>query len=81
MLDIKCRIDRATAAERIRSHGIPCQPSSLAKAATYGYGPPYVLAGGRAYYLPEDCDTYAASLVSRSIRRAADAQKAVEVAA
>ena len=76
MTDIYKRIGRPEAAERIRSHGVPCQPSSLAKAATEGSGPPYVLMGGRAYYLPEDCDAYAQSRISLPIRRAADAHRA-----
>ncbi len=62
-------LSRHDAARRVRElYGIPCEPSSLAKYATYGTGPIYRLVGNRAMYLPEDVDAWVATLVGPPIR-------------
>ena len=69
------RLSRAEAAARVRAGGQPCEQSTLAKEATYGSGPPYVIIGGRAFYAPGDVDAWAQSRVSAPIRKASDARR------
>jgi len=67
-------LSRTAAAQRVRDlHGVPCQPSTLAKRATTGTGPTYRLIGGKAMYLDADVDSWARSLVSEPFRKASDA--------
>lgn len=66
-------LSRAAAAQRVRElHGIPCEPSTLAKRATTGTGPTYRIIGGKAMYLDADVDSRARSLVSEPLRKASD---------
>jgi hypothetical protein len=67
-------LSRTVAAQRVRNlHGIPCEPSTLAKRATTGTGPTYRIIGGKAMYLDADVDSWASSLVSEPLRKASDA--------
>ncbi len=67
-------LSRTDAAQRVRElHGIPCEPSTLAKRATTGTGPTYRIIGGKAMYLDADVDSWARSLVSEPFRKASDA--------
>lgn len=67
-------ISRTAAAQRVRQlHGIPCEPSTLAKRATTGTGPTYRIIGGKAMYLDADVDSWARSLVSAPLKKASDA--------
>ena len=63
-------LSRTDAAQRVRElHGIPCEPSTLAKRATTGTGPTYRIIGGKAMYLDADVDSWARSLVSEPLGR------------
>ena len=70
-------LSRRAAAQRIREkHGLPCTEATLANMAGRGNGPVYRLIAARAYYLPDDIDSWAEARIGPLIRRAADARSA-----
>jgi hypothetical protein len=65
---------RAEAARYVRErHGIPCEPTYLAKLACIGGGPVYQRLDGRwAIYPEQSLDEWAQSRISKPLRKAAD---------
>lgn len=51
-------LNRRSAAERIRSRGLPCEHATLATLASKGRGPIFVRYGQRALYRPDDVDAW-----------------------
>jgi hypothetical protein len=70
-------LTRVETARRLAElHGAHYEPSTLAKKAHDGGGPPYRLICGRAMYIPEDVDRWAATLVGQLRRKASETDAA-----
>jgi hypothetical protein len=57
-------LSRVAAAEHLRERGLKVAPSTLAKLAVIGGGPPFVKFMARALYEPRDLDEWASSKIS-----------------
>jgi hypothetical protein len=57
-------LSRVNASRYLQEHGLRVAPSTLAKLAVVGGGPPFVKFMSRALYEPRDLDEWAASRVS-----------------
>jgi hypothetical protein len=68
MPEPKSYLSRTEASEYLRDLGLPVAPSTLAKLAVIGGGPPYIKFMSRARYKPRDLDDWAASKISRKRR-------------
>ncbi len=66
------RLNRTAAAKFLDDHGLPIAPTTLAKKAVDGSGPPYQLWNGRATYDDEDLLAWAASRLGPKLRSTAD---------
>jgi len=65
---VKGYLSRTEASEYLRDLGLAVAPSTLAKLAVIGGGPPYVKFMSRALYEPRDLHEWAASKISRKRR-------------
>ena len=76
-IDLRIALTRKGASQRLRAdHGLAYTAATLANMATDGEGPVYRLVAGRAVYLPDDVDSWAATRIGKPVRRAADARRA-----
>lgn len=57
-------LDRPAASEYVRSKGLPCSKTTLAKLVTVGGGPALRKFGNRAVYLAADLDAWINSKLS-----------------
>lgn len=60
-------LSRAEAAEYVRSRGLPCAKTTLAKLATLGGGPKFRKFGERAAYTSEWLDEWIESRLSEPV--------------
>ena len=75
-IDLKSGLTRKDVAQRLQAdHGLSYTVATLANLATDGEGPVYRLVAGRAIYLPDDVDRWAATRIGKPVRRAADARR------
>jgi len=70
-------LSRAAASEYLRQLGLRVAPSTLAKLAVLGGGPPYVKFMARALYEQRDLDEWAASKISPKRRSTSVSEKEV----
>jgi hypothetical protein len=57
-------LSRADASDHLKRRGLRVAPSTLAKLAVVGGGPPFVKFLSRAFYEPQDLDEWAANRMS-----------------
>lgn len=68
------RFDRKGAAAFLREHGFPVAPSTLAKLATLGRGPRYVLFGRRPLYEAAELLAWAEARIRGPFANTTDAE-------
>jgi hypothetical protein len=70
------RLNRTAAAQFLGDHGFTIAPSTLAKKAVDGSGPPYQLWNGQATYDDQDLLMWATSRLGRKLRSTAERKAA-----
>jgi hypothetical protein len=76
-INFKAGLSRKAASQHLRNElGLSYTEATLANMATEGLGPVYRLVGGRAVYMPDDLNRWAATRIGKPVRKAADARRA-----
>jgi hypothetical protein len=70
------RLNRTAAAKFLGEHGLPIAPTTLAKKAVEGSGPPYQLWSGQATYDDQDLLAWADSCLGPKLSSTADRKPA-----
>jgi hypothetical protein len=71
------RLTRPAAAKFLGENGLPMAPTTLAKKAVEGSGPPYQLWNGQAIYETQDLLAWATSRLGPKLRSTADRKPAL----
>jgi hypothetical protein len=70
------RLTRSAAAQFLSENGLPIAPTTLAKKAVEGSGPPYQVWNGQATYDDQELLTWASSRLGPKLRSTADRKRA-----
>jgi hypothetical protein len=70
------RLNRSAAAKFLADNGLPIAPTTLAKKAVDGSGPPYQVWNGQATYDDEDLLTWTQSRLGPKLRSTAERRRA-----
>jgi hypothetical protein len=75
-INLKDGLSRKGVSKRLSDvHGLHYSDATLANMASTGAGPLYRIVAGRAVYMPDDVDRWAATRIGEPVCKAADARR------